>query len=101
MPLAGADRANLRAPIALTSDETEVPIEARGTLVGGDITSRTFHFVVPYGPDYRGKLSPKFLDDVSLELGREYTANITSYVKTIYARNEEQVRFELERLRTV
>lgn len=81
--------------IDATSEEEEIPREELGILIGGDLSTRTFHFVVPNGGDYRGKLSQGFPEHISLELGARYVARMTEYVTLHYARNEETRRYEL------
>jgi len=57
------------------AEEEEInPIEVRGILIGLDLDA-SFHFVVPNGKDYRGKLSDQFVK-VPTTVGKEYVAKI-------------------------
>lgn len=87
--------------IEATSDEQTREYAATGILVGGDIKSRSFHFVVPNGEDYRGKLSKEFLLSNEMLLGKRYRATISETNKTTYATEKVERHFELRNLNEV
>ena len=83
----------------LTSDEeTEVNNHA-GILVGGDITNRTFHFVVPGGDNFQGVMGEEFSKDTELRLGCRYFALIRETTSVLYATGNENKKYELLSLR--
>jgi hypothetical protein len=79
---------------AETSDKTITTHVETGFLNGGDITSRTFHFVVPNGRDFRGSLGEDFSPDTEMILGGRYRATIRETMTTVYA--TEKIERELE-----
>jgi hypothetical protein len=76
---------NIVAIIEATSDEKTEERQVSGMLVGGDIQSGSFHFVVPNGDDYRGKLAKDFSQDTDMTLGKNYRARIRETTKMTYA----------------
>jgi hypothetical protein len=84
--------------IDATSDERVDELEAVGRLVGGDLVSGTFHFVVPNGADYRGRLSAEFPAHTEMTLGKQYRALIRETRTIVYATEKEDLRFELKHL---
>jgi hypothetical protein len=92
------DAERIVAVIEDTSEEVHTPLDIGGILIGGDLASRSFHFIVPNGESYKGKLSADFSGQTDMKLGDRYRAEISQYVKTQFAKNEEVFRFELERL---
>jgi hypothetical protein len=62
--------------IDATSDEQIQDIEAVGILIGGNLRSGSFHFVVPNGEDYRGRVAPEFDTSTDMTLGKRYKARI-------------------------
>jgi hypothetical protein len=76
---------NIVSIIQATSDEKTEEISVTGMLVGGDIQSGTFHFVVPNGDDYRGKLANEFPPHTEMTLGKTYRARIRETTKLTYA----------------
>ncbi|WP_454644524.1 hypothetical protein [Bradyrhizobium liaoningense] len=85
--------------IEATSDEHIEEISATGVLVGGDLGSRSFHFVVPNGEDYRGRLAKEFSYDGDMTLGNVYVAIIKETSTTTYATQKVERQRELLRLR--
>ena len=66
-------------------------------LVGINLKARTFHFVVPEGPDYRGSLAEEFsLEPVNV--GLPYVAKITEKSLTHYATEWIERSFSLHAL---
>jgi len=84
--------------IAAASDEKRAEHHVRGILIGGDLRSGTFHFVVPNGDDYRGSIAASFDNAAVMTLGREYLALISARTKIVYATEKVEVRYELEAL---
>lgn len=78
-----------------TSDEKTSTSEYVGMLVGGDLSSRTFHFTVPNGADLRGSLAPEFPEYIELNLGRTYKAVIRETMTVVYATGREDIKREL------
>lgn len=93
--------ANIVQIIEATSDEQTYEYPATGILVGGDINSRSFHFVVPNGEDYRGKLSKEFSLQNEMLLGKRYRAIIAETSTTTYATDRVERKFELKHLSDV
>lgn len=89
---------NIVNMIAASGDEVNKTEEVFGRLVGGDLLSGSFHFVVPNGGDYRGGLSSSFSPDSEMTLGKEYHARISLKSKTVYATNKVEANYELEAL---
>jgi hypothetical protein len=83
--------------IDAASDKVTEDIEVEGVLVGVDLKSRTFHFVVPNGPDYRGKLSAEFRENV-VPVGHAYVAYIAKTSLTKYATEQVETSYQLRRL---
>ncbi|MGJ5070046.1 hypothetical protein ACQR18_30810 [Bradyrhizobium oligotrophicum] len=76
---------NIVSIIQATSDEKTAERQVTGMLVGGDIQSGSFHFVVPNGDDFRGKLAKEFSKDTEMTLGKSYRARIRETTKLTYA----------------
>lgn len=86
---------NIVSIIQATSDsKTEDKIVA-GLLIGGDIQSGAFHFVVPNGDDYRGKLAPDFSRDTEMTLGNRYRARIRITSTVTYSTEKVDRKIEL------
>lgn len=85
--------------IGLTSEEEISTIEVLGILVGIDIKTRSFHFVVPDGESYRGQLGPEFPTVGTIEVGQRYRAQIAVRTTTRFATDSEERRFTLLSLR--
>jgi hypothetical protein len=81
--------------IVATSDEKTVVNNYIGILIGGDLKSRIFHFVVPNGPDLRGTLGREFPEYIEMRLGKRYKAVIREISTTVYATEREDIRREL------
>lgn len=81
--------------IEATSDEEVRELSVIGILVGGDIQSGSFHFVVPNGDDYRGKLAKEFSGDTSMTLGKVYSARIRETSTTVYSTEKIENKREL------
>lgn len=81
--------------IEATSDVTSNVLSAQGFLIGGDLSSRSFHFVVPDGDDFRGKLSDEFPSDTEMTLGKRYSASLMETTKLIYSTEKIERRVEL------
>jgi hypothetical protein len=71
--------------IDATSDSKTQEIEATGILFGGNIGSRSFHFVVPKGEVYKGHLADDFDSKTVMTLGKWYRARIRDTEKFHYA----------------
>lgn len=84
--------------IGLSSELESQPMEISGFLIGGDLQSRRFHFVVPNGESFRGNLSEGFPQEIQLSLGKRYKAEMRAFQRVRYALNTEETWFELERL---
>jgi len=81
--------------IGATSDEESEEISAYGVLLGGDLGSKSFHFVVPNGDDYRGYLADSFDPDTEMLLGKSYSAWIRVTRTTVYATEAIERKCEL------
>lgn len=87
--------------IAATSDVETTEVSAAGVLIGGDIQSGAFHFVVPGGADYRGRVADEFSADTQMTLGKSYRAVIREMRTTVYATEKVQVTRELLSLEAI
>ena len=81
--------------IDATSDSKSSAIEAIGILFGGNIGSRSFHFVVPSGDVYRGHLAEGFDSTTEMTLGRFYRAKILETEKFHYATERVERNYQL------
>lgn len=84
--------------IVAAGDEKSKHDYVSGRLVGGDLNSGVFHFVVPNGTDYRGNIGQSFAPHTEMTLGKEYAARILVKSKTIYATDKTEIKYELEAL---
>lgn len=92
------DRSDMERIVDLveaTSDENTKTIQVRGMLVGGDVASKTFHFVIPDGQDFRGQISSEYDAVTELTLGRTYDAKIRIKTTLVYATEKETSTNEL------
>ncbi|WP_192246317.1 hypothetical protein [Mesorhizobium silamurunense] len=88
--------------IGATSDETTTTIVRQGMLVGTDLPSRSFHFVVPDGDSYKGTFhSDLHLDEVTVAKGKMYDAEIVVVEKYHYATEKTDTRNMLRKLTPV
>jgi len=76
--------------IDATSDSKTREIEAVGILFGGNIGSRSFHFVVPQGEVYRGHLAEQFDRTTEMTLGKFYRAKILETESFHYATEKSE-----------
>lgn len=84
--------------IEATSEEEKKEISAVGFLIGAHLRSKSFHFVVPNGEDYRGHLAPDFSTDLEMTLGHRYRALIRETKTITYATEKVERKLELLRL---
>jgi hypothetical protein len=80
--------------VSEASDEKTNEIVVDGLLVGSDVMSGTFHFVVPNGESYKGSFASDFVRP-ELTLDRKYRARIREIVKEMYATDKIIQRHEL------
>jgi hypothetical protein len=81
--------------IEATSEEKISELGFVGYLLGGDLRSKSFHFVVPNGETYKGHLADDFSGDTEMTLGRLYRARIKETATTTYATDKTERSFEL------
>jgi hypothetical protein len=83
--------------IDATADSKTKEIDAIGILFGGNIGSRSFHFVVPgdNGDVYRGHLSAHFDSHTEMTLGRWYRAKILETEQFHYATEKVDRDYQL------
>ena len=81
--------------IEATSDQRLQRLSVTGMLVGGDIGSGAFHFIVPNGADFRGRLAPEFQQDVDMTLGKMYEAVIQETRTEVYAIDKVELRYAM------
>ncbi|MBZ9726815.1 hypothetical protein LB554_23005 [Mesorhizobium sp. CO1-1-11] len=81
-----------------TSDEKTIPISVAGTLVGIDVNAKTFHFVVPDGESYKGKLDDQFSLIAQNRVPAPYVADISMIERQHYATDVREVKNVLRRL---
>lgn len=85
--------------IGSSSDKKSRIIRTTGRLIGGDLGSKSFHFVVPDGASYRGYQAADFVSEVIWTLGEMYEAVIREQSTFYYATDRSTVSFELVALR--
>lgn len=77
--------------IGLTSEEILDTVAPVGVLVGVNIRTRSFHFVIPDGESFRGSLGPNFPVSGTIEVGKRYRARILMRtVKKLATETEER-----------
>jgi hypothetical protein len=86
---------NIVSIIQATSDSRTEDKIVTGHLIGGDIQSGSFHFVVPNGEDYRGKLAKDFSRDAEMTLGNRYRARIRETTTITYSTEKVDRKVEL------
>lgn len=78
---------------------SETVLTCSGTLVGADISSHRFHFVVAANDeDIRGSFSDAISESQVAEIPRRYSAVIHRTTETTYATDEEKVTYFLQKL---
>lgn len=87
--------------IDAASDDDVKSLEIRGTLVGIDTVTRTFHFVVANGADYRGRLSDDFLSSDTVIIPDIYEATIEQTKQYRFATEKTETRYVLQYLRSI
>ncbi len=85
--------ARLTDIIGMTSEETIVEFERRGVLVGIDVPTRWFHFVVPEGDSYTGYLGPEISVTGTIEVNRRYRCHIREHTTRRLATDQEQRQY--------
>jgi hypothetical protein len=86
---------NIVTIIQATADSKTEDKIATGFLIGGDIQSGSFHFVVPNGDDYRGRLAKDFSKDTEMTLGKRYRARIRETTTVTYSTEKVDRKVEL------
>jgi hypothetical protein len=81
--------------IARTIEET---MTLTGTLVGGDISSRRFHFVTTNDEDIRGRFADAISESQVAQLPGRYTAVVRKTTEITYATDEEKLSYFLDKL---
>jgi hypothetical protein len=89
----------LKEVIEKTSDTHEEVFELQGLLVGADTKKHTFHMVFEEADEMRGQMSESIGDLYTVELPKEYIAQIRKTSCTNYATDEERVTYFIESLR--
>lgn len=85
----------LKRAIEATSEEETEELILKGTLVGLDVISRTFHMTFEEGDDVRGKIADAIGLEHSVELPRVYTAQLIKTKKVFYSQEKESVYYFL------
>jgi len=81
---------------------SETELTYSGTLVGADISSQRFHFVVSANDeDIRGSFVDAISDSQVAEIPRRYSAIIRKKTDTTYATEEEKTSYFLEKLEPI
>jgi hypothetical protein len=81
--------------IDATSDSKTKDIEAIGILFGGNLGSRSFHFVVPDGDVYRGHLADDFDRTTEMTLGKFYRSKIRETETFHYATEKVERTYQM------
>jgi hypothetical protein len=81
--------------IGMTSEETINPFEATGILVGVDVPTRWFHFVVPDGDSFKGTFGPDISMVGTIEVNRRYRGRFLERIVRHLATDRAQRRYEL------
>ncbi len=85
----------LREAIAKTSDETEEEMEVQGSLVGADVTRKSFHLETVGGGEIQGSFAHAISVEQTVELPKPYMAKIRKRTKIIYSMEDEQTSYFL------
>ncbi len=94
-----AHMANLEKAIEVMSDTEERMIELTGLLVGADTLRHTFHMVFEEADEIRGTMSESIGKEYTVELPKQYFAQIRKSSFTNYATEQESIRYHLIALR--
>jgi hypothetical protein len=78
-----------------SSDKQTITHDVVGILLGGNLGTKSFHFVVPDGESYKGHQADDFSSEVSQTLGGLYRARIRETKTVMYATERETVSYEL------
>lgn len=81
--------------VASTGETQQESLRLYGELVGVDVLTRTFHFVVDSKTDIRGLLHPSFKAPELLVVRSYYTADIVLETRLQYSTGEEDKRYFL------
>jgi hypothetical protein len=84
--------------IGVTSETTTSALSVLGVLVGIDLPTRWFHFVIPDGDSFKGTLGPDFSTVKKITVNRWYRADLIEHSIIHYATERVQKRYELLRL---
>jgi hypothetical protein len=90
-----AQMAKLADIIGMTSEETTTEFTARGVLVGVDVPTRWFHFVVPDGDNFKGTFGPDIPVVGTIEVNRRYRAHFLERTVRQFATDHVQHRYEI------
>jgi hypothetical protein len=90
--------AKLAEVIGMTSEETVTPFSASGILVGVDVPTRWFHFVVPDGDSFKGTFGSDIPMVGTIEVNRRYRADFIERTTRQLATDQIRERYELIRL---
>ncbi len=89
----------LQRAISQTSEETREVFTVEGQLVGADVEGHRFHMKLSDGPDIRGQMSDYISAERTVELPRQYVAQIEKTTVVRYSTNQEKVTYHLLSLR--
>lgn len=95
------DFQRLQQTISATSDDEREEVTSTGTLLGADVSARTFHFRPDAGGDVRGTSGDVIDLAHSVVLPQRYTATILKTTKVLFSTEEEKSSYELIRLRKI
>lgn len=90
--------AKLSDAIGMTSEETVSSFRATGILVGVDVPTRWFHFVVPDGDSFKGTFGPDIPMVGTIEVNRRCRADFVERTIRQLATDQVSKRYELIRL---
>lgn len=89
----------LKTAIDLSSDEKEEVVDFYGQLVGLDVATRKFHMRIEGANDIKGDIAPIIGTKHSLELPKNYVAEVLVKRKIYYATEKEDVYYFLLNLK--
>lgn len=95
-----ADAAHMGTIISRSSSENIETLKVSGVLVGFDMNYRTFHFAVPDGETFQGRLGRTFATSPTVEVGGRFAATIQATHTVSFATDEERTSYTLMGLQT-
>jgi hypothetical protein len=91
----------LHETIGMTSEEIITELEINGTLVGAEVTRKTFHILLDNGENIRGSFQDAISEAQTAELPSRYRAFIVKREQIKYSTEEPIVSYDLNKLERI